>query len=57
MKASKEHRRWVDGLRRRYGKKNGCIPVWAWDNPSMERKLSNSKKVKPAELESAAVPS
>ena len=44
MKAPKEYRNWVNWMRKHYGKKNGCIKSFFFDNPCMEIKWNNSKK-------------
>lgn len=43
MKAPKEIREWVNGVRSWAGKGNGVIPH-LWDEPEMERKLATSKR-------------
>lgn len=45
-KFAKEFKIWFNNLRRRDGKKNGVIKTFLLDNPNMERKLANSKKLK-----------
>jgi hypothetical protein len=44
MKASKEIRKWVNWMRKKYGKKNGVIRGFYFDQPDMERKDVKSKK-------------
>lgn len=44
MQAPKEIRRWINWMRKHYGKKNGVIPGYFFDHPKMEVKWGNSKK-------------
>lgn len=44
MHAPKEIRKWINWMRSRYGKKNGVIKGWFFDNPYMEVKWENSKR-------------
>lgn len=44
MRAPKEVRRWLNRMRRRFGKRNGVIYAGFLDNPIMERKLAKSAK-------------
>lgn len=44
MKGPREIKRWVNRLRRRYGKGNGVVSVGAFDSPEHERKLAKSFK-------------
>lgn len=44
MRAAREIRRWISKMRKRYGKKNGVIPVGILDNHLMERKAATSHK-------------
>ncbi|MCW3782891.1 hypothetical protein [Defluviimonas salinarum] len=43
MRASREYRKWINHLRRRFGKASGVIPGALLDCPAMERKRSGAK--------------
>lgn len=44
MRGPREIRRWIDRLRRRYGRKNGVVSAGVFDSPEHERKLAKSFK-------------
>lgn len=46
LKASKEVKRWVARVRRRFAKPNGVVP-YLWDAPEMERKVACDKATQP----------
>lgn len=46
MKAPKEIRRYMNKMRKNFGKKNGVIPKAVLDHPEIEHKWVNSKKIK-----------
>jgi len=43
MRCSKEYRKWVNNMRKRWGKTNGVIPSYGFDSPVMERKFGKAK--------------
>jgi hypothetical protein len=44
MKATREYRRWMDRMRKRFSGKNGNVSGALLDNPKMERRMQNGKK-------------
>lgn len=44
MKAPREIKRWINRLRKKYGKKNGVVSSALFDSPEYEIKLDKSKK-------------
>lgn len=44
MKGTKEYRSWVKRLVKRFGKKNGNVKGFLFDNPEQERKDANNKR-------------
>jgi hypothetical protein len=45
MKASKEYKLWINKIRSVYSSKNGVIRSCFLDNPRMEKKRNNDKKL------------
>jgi len=46
MKGPKEYKRWMNRMRKKYGKKNGVIPGALLDMPKYENLVNTSKKNK-----------
>lgn len=44
MRAPQGYRRWINRLRKLFGKPNGVVPTFAFDNPKMGRFRANHRK-------------
>lgn len=45
MKGSKEYKKWMNRIRKRFGGKNGVVKGALLDSPEMERKMAKNKRV------------